>query len=72
VQISSTPGYGIVPLSWSIGVTGDFNRDGKSDILWTASDGATSIWLMNGATVSSTVGLGYVPPSWVVQGAGAD
>jgi FG-GAP-like repeat/FG-GAP repeat len=72
VQVASTSGHGIVPLSWNVGVTGDFNGDGMSDILWTNTNGATRIWLMKGATVSSTPGRGYVPPSWIAQGAGAD
>jgi FG-GAP-like repeat len=72
VQVASTPGHGIVPLSWNVAVTGDFNGDGMSDILWTNNDGATSIWFMNGATVSATPGLGYVPTSWIVQSAGAE
>jgi FG-GAP-like repeat len=72
VHVSSTPGYGIVPLSWNVGVTGDFNGDGISDILWTNTNGATSIWFMKGATVSATPGLGNVSPSWIVQSAGAE
>jgi hypothetical protein len=33
--------------------THDFNGDGKSDIVWRDTSGNVSIWLMNGATVSS-------------------
>jgi len=29
----------------------DFNGDGKSDILWRHTGGATAIWLMDGALV---------------------
>ena len=28
--------------------TGDFNGDGKSDILWQNDNGQAAIWLMNG------------------------
>ena len=31
--------------------TGDFNGDGKSDILWRNTNGEMAIWLMNGAQV---------------------
>jgi hypothetical protein len=33
--------------SWQIKGTGDFNGDGKSDILWQGSDGTPAIWLMD-------------------------
>jgi VCBS repeat protein len=38
---------------WSIVGTGDFNRDGKADILWAnSSTGAIQIWFMNGEKVA--------------------
>jgi hypothetical protein len=37
---------------WSIVGTGDFDGDGKADILWAnASDGSMQIWFMNGERV---------------------
>jgi FG-GAP-like repeat len=72
VQVASTADLGVVPTSWSVALTGDFNGNGMSDILWRNSNGDTSIWFMNGTTVSSVSGLGVVPTSWVAQGAGAD
>ena len=38
--------------SWQIEGTGDFNGDGKSDILWQNDDGTPAIWLMDGTDVS--------------------
>src|SRR2546423_1810436 len=35
--------------------TGDFDGDGKADLLWrNTTDGNNAIWLMNGSTVSAT------------------
>ena len=36
--------------SWQVKGTGDFNGDGKSDILWQGSDGTPAIWMMDGTT----------------------
>jgi hypothetical protein len=52
---------GTVTTSWSIAGSGDFNRDGKSDILWqNSSTGERIIWLMDGTTFQSFVSLGFV------------
>jgi hypothetical protein len=51
-----------VPVLTFLALTGDFNGDGKSDLLWRDNLGNTSIWFMNGTTVSSTGALNLVPP----------
>jgi FG-GAP-like repeat/FG-GAP repeat len=37
--------------NWSIVGTGDFNGDGKSDILWRDTSGNVAIWEMNGTAI---------------------
>jgi len=45
-------------LDWQLVATGDFNNNGKVDILWrNTATGANQVWLMNGATRSSIVNL---------------
>jgi FG-GAP repeat len=62
-----------VPSNWSIALTGDFNGDGKTDILWRdSSTGTVVIWFMNGVQVASTASLGAVGTDWTIQGTNAD
>jgi TusA-related sulfurtransferase len=56
---------------WQIKGSGDFNGDGKSDILWQGSDGTPAIWLMDGTTVIGLGAPGGSPgASWHVVGTG--
>ena len=56
--------------TWQIKGTGDFNGDGKSDILWQNNDGTAGLWMMNGAAVTSEVALGNLGPTWHIEGTG--
>ena len=40
--------------SWNIAGIGDFNHDGKSDVLWRNADGGLAVWLMNGTTIAAS------------------
>jgi hypothetical protein len=37
--------------SWHVLGSGDYNPDGKSDILWQNDNGTPGIWTMNGLSV---------------------
>jgi hypothetical protein len=53
------------------GVKGDFNGDGRADILWrNYSNGQNSIWFMNGTTLSQGVLIAPVGDgNWRIEGA---
>ena len=65
-----------VDSSWSVVAMGDFNDDGRQDVLWRNSDGTLAEWLMNGSTITSSQALTSqgkaVKPdsSWSIAGAG--
>nr|MBA3965254.1 FG-GAP repeat protein [Nitrospirales bacterium] len=49
----------------------DFNKDGKSDIVWrNTSTGASSVWLMNGVNIASTGFPGGASLAWKIAGVG--
>jgi hypothetical protein len=63
-----------VPDQWSIQLTGDFNGDGFSDILWQDSSGNVAIWEMNGTAIlnPNTSFVANVPGQWSVQNLAAE
>jgi hypothetical protein len=65
----------VTDLNWRIAGTGDFNRDGHTDILWRyygegAYQGLNVIWFMDGTKfVSETVFSQVTDASWEIAGA---
>lgn len=53
--------------TWRIAGTGDFDGDGKSDVIWRDSaTGDTVMWLMDGATYKSSHYMITIPGSWAI------
>jgi hypothetical protein len=52
-NIQSNQVLGVVGNEWRGDGTGDFNGDGKADIVWRASDGSASLWTMDGTHIAS-------------------
>jgi hypothetical protein len=74
VQMLSWTDFGLVPTSWHIAGTGDFNGDGYTDILWQNTNGDTAIWPMTGTAtqvrMSSAIDFGVVPTGWSIAETG--
>ena len=69
--ISSAGVNTVADLNWQVAGNGDYNGDGKSDILWrNNSSGQNWMYLMDGATILSSVGVNTVPTIWQVAGSG--
>jgi len=62
---------GVPAHDWHFAATGDYNGDGKSDLLWHTDSGALAIWQMDGTQVSAadytklgSADVGAPGPDW--------
>jgi hypothetical protein len=68
---SGNLGTTTITSDWSIAGVGDFNGDGKADIVWqNSTTGQIYIWLMNGTTIAGGGSVAYVSSGWNIAGIG--
>ena len=63
----------VVSTAWQVVGTGDFNGDGRDDILWRNTNGTVTDWLgtaAGGFTANDANAARFVPTSWTVVGTG--
>jgi glucose/arabinose dehydrogenase len=66
-------GFGVVMSASAVltvtpTVKGDFNNDGKVDLLFRDSSGALTAWYMNGTGTPQVVSFGSLSPVWTIVG----
>src|SRR5262245_31939009 len=68
-KAEGSPAHAAVGNDWHVEGIGDFDGDGKSDVLWRDDNGAVYIWEMNGlgTKTEGSVAHAAVTNDWHVQ-----
>ncbi|QGM98016.1 virginiamycin B lyase family protein [Methylocystis parvus] len=67
-SITSSTFVANLPRSWDVAGVGDFDADGKADILWRNLNGDAVVSKMNGASIVSSTFVASLPGNWGVAG----
>jgi hypothetical protein len=64
--------YRVPDLNWRIETAGDFDGDGRDDLIWrNYATGAVNVWFLDGGRYVSGASLYSVPdPNWKIEGSG--
>ncbi len=69
--VSGSSGTNITAgTDWTVAGTGDFNADGRGDILWHHGNGTVAVWTMSGASALDSSAVGNASTSQQVAGVG--
>jgi hypothetical protein len=49
---------------------GDFNRDGRDEVVWREATGAVAVWRLDGASYQSAGFIGTAPSAWTIADIG--
>jgi hypothetical protein len=65
--VTSSAAFGTVDLNWQIAGVGDFDGDGKADLVWrNTATGDVAMWLMSGWTVTNSADFATVDLNWQI------
>ena len=69
-QVVGNYGVGTLSTDWQLAGTGDFNGDGKTDVLWHHPNGSIKIWEINTSGGNVELSLCSVPNDWKIVDTG--
>ena len=62
--LSTTEVAAANPAQWTLRNVGDYNGDGRDDIMWQRNDGLVYAWFLDGATITSAGAITGIGPEW--------